>query len=422
MPTEQIMNREKQFWLGLRLFNLVVVAFFGLLMRSKMLYSIPFLDYKNILNAHSHFAFGGWVGLALITYLIYDVLPEQLGRKKIYQTVLWGLEISSIGMALSFPFFGYKGISIVISCFYIVVTYVFGWAFFKDLKRSQLHPAVRLLSLGSVASLVLSSLGPFMLVYIIVTKSANSLLYRDSIYTFLHFQYNGFFTLAIFAMFFDYCIKKGLTIPAAGNKFSWFLLASVVPTLFLSMLWHNLTALYIVAGIGCLCTLLSVYYFLPVFRQSMKKGFFQHPLARILLVVSFVSFIIKMVLTMGTIYPPLGNAVYGARPVIIGFLHLVFLAFVSFYILSNIIRDGFFICNQKQIVYPFYIFGAGVLVNEIFLLLQGVEILFNTYHPLYNYVLWYGAILLFIGAFTLAFVFQQTLRSNKKTAVFAAAS
>ena len=422
MPTEQIMKREKQFWLGLSLFNLVVVAFFGLLMRSKMLYSIPFLDYKNILNAHSHFAFGGWVGLALITYLIYDVLPEQLGRKKIYQTVLWGLEISSIGMALSFPFFGYKGISIVISCFYIVVTYVFGWAFFKDLKRSQLHPAVRLLSLGSVASLVLSSLGPFMLVYIIVTKSANSLLYRDSIYTFLHFQYNGFFTLAIFAMFFDYCIKKGLTIPVAGNKFSWFLLASVVPTLFLSMLWHNFTALYIVAGIGCLCTLLSVYYFLPVFRQSMKKGFFQHPLARILLVVSFVSFIIKMVLTMGTIYPPLGNAVYGARPVIIGFLHLVFLAFVSFYILGNIIRDGFFICNQKQIVYPFYIFGAGVLVNEIFLLLQGVEILFNTYNPLYNYVLWYGAILLFIGAFTLAFVFQQTLRSNKKTAVFAAAS
>lgn len=410
---------DKKFWIGLSLVNLSGVALLGLLMRSKMLYSIPFLDYKNILNAHSHFAFGGWVGLALITYLVYELLPEPIRKKKIYQVVLWGMELSSIGMALSFPFFGYTDISIAISCVYILVTYVFGWAFFRDLKKSGLNPVVRQLSLASVGFLVLSSIGPFALAYIIITKSTDSLLYRDSIYTFLHFQYNGFFTLAIFALFFSYWINKGLQLPQGAKKFSFFLILSVIPSLFLSMLWHNNIVLYVLAGIGCLCILIAIYYFLPVFRQSISNRFFPQPLAKTLWIAAFISFIIKMTLTIGTIYPPLGNAVFGARPVIIGFLHLVFLAFVSFYMFSSLIRDGYFTSGTKVVAYPFYLFGGGVLVNEIFLMLQGLEILFKTYTPIYNRILWYGAILLFVGAIALVIAFYTN--RNKKAAGFAAA-
>ena len=69
------MMKEKKFWIGLSLFNLALVAFFGLLMRSKMLFPIPFVDYRHIISAHSHLAFSGWVGLALLTLLIYHVLP-----------------------------------------------------------------------------------------------------------------------------------------------------------------------------------------------------------------------------------------------------------------------------------------------------------------------------------------------------------
>jgi hypothetical protein len=150
------MQNEKRFWIGLSLLNLVIVALFGLTMRSKMLFSIPFLDYKNILNAHSHLAFGGWVGLALIAIFVYDVLPKELGGRKIYKLVLWGTELTSIAMAISFPFVGYNVVSIIISTLFVFVTYVFGWVFFKDLKKAQLHPVVRNLSYGAVGSLMLS--------------------------------------------------------------------------------------------------------------------------------------------------------------------------------------------------------------------------------------------------------------------------
>lgn len=416
------MQRSKSFWIGLCLLNLCLIALFGLLMRSKILFPIPQLDYRNLLSAHSHFAFGGWAGLALLTLLVYDVLPAEKGQKKIYQSVLWGIQLSSLGMAFTFPFWGYTTASITFSSLYIVVTYVFGWVFWKDMRGQPLHPAIKITSLGAVGALLLSAIGPAILSYILITKSTNSLLYRDAVYTFLHFQYNGFFTLAIFATLFSYWLRKQGSLPPAAQKFSVFLLLSLVPSLCLALLWHNLTILYILSAIGCLCIVISVFYFVPLFRQSTREGLFPQRTARLLWAAAAISFILKMVLTIGTIYPPLGNAVYGARPVIIGFLHLVFLGFVSFFILSNAIEEGFFNRHKKTIVWPFYLFGLGVLFNEAFLMIQGLEILLKTNSPIYYWLLWIGAILLFLGSLALAFAFYSNRSAHKKAAARATAS
>src|SRR3954470_4738274 len=103
-----IKQNRKRFWIGLSLINLSLVALWGFVLRSKILFPLPFVDYRNMLSAHSHFAFGGWVGLSLIVLLIYNLLPAELSQKKFYQGVLWGIEISSLGMALIFPFTGYS--------------------------------------------------------------------------------------------------------------------------------------------------------------------------------------------------------------------------------------------------------------------------------------------------------------------------
>ena len=114
--------------------------------------------------------------------------------------------------------------------------------------------------------------------------------------------------------------------------------------------------------------------------------------------MAFLSFGLKMVLHVGTLIPALGHAVYGDRPVIIGFLHLVFLAFVSFFILSSLMEQGLFTKKQKLICFPFIVFALGVITTEGLLMLQGLGILFQTNSYIYNWLLWAASILLFLGA------------------------
>ena len=78
---------------------------------------------------------------------------------------------------------------------------------------------------------------------------------------------------------------------------------------------------------------------------------------------------------MGTIIPALGNAVFGYRPIIIGFLHLVFLGFVSFYIFFNFLEAGVF-AKTRISTAAIWSFIAAVTLNETILLIEGVGLMF----------------------------------------------
>jgi len=389
---------KRTFWLTVSLVNLCVVAFLGFTLRSKILFALPFIDYRNTLSAHSHTAFGGWVGLSLITLLIYDILSEPFCNKKVYRWVLIGIEISSLGMALLFPFLGYQKITILFSDLYVVAVVVFVFTFTADIIKTATHPTVKLLTISAVVSLMLSFIGTAGLAYIIVAHSTSSLLYRDSIYIFLHFQYNGFFTFSVFALLINYIIKKGVLPGRSMKLFSLFLCLSVAPALFLSLLWHNLPLFNAFGVLACIFIIASLFFFFMFIKSLDLKRLFLFRMARTFLIFSIVSFVIKMLLQVGTIYPGLGDAVYGDRPVIIGFLHLVFLGFVSFFILSNMIQSGYFMNNGKTAFFPFIVFSTGIISNEVILATQGMGILFKSNNTLYAWLLWGAAILLFWGA------------------------
>jgi hypothetical protein len=408
------MIKKRSFWITLSLVNLCIVAFLGFCLRSKILFSIPLINYRYFLSAHSHFAFAGWAGLALMTLLIYDLLPEPVSQKKIYHWILWGIEISSLGMAFSFPFHGYTAVSIFFSTLYIVVTVVFVPVFIKDIIRFSNNRAIKLLSISAVSSLIISFLGALGLVYILLSKSGNSILYRDSIYTFLHFQYNGFFTLSVFALLMQHLINKGIIANKNASMFSVFLCLSIAPALFLSLLWHNSSFFYILAGVGCVFIVISLIYFLGFFRSIKVSQLFSSPITRTLWLFAIFSFCLKMLLNVGTIFPQLGNAVYGDRPVIIGFLHLVFLGFLSFYLLATLLENNYFARNKKTIVLPFYVFSFGILANEVLLMIQGLGILFKTNNEIYKWLLWFTSILLFLGALFILLSRLSIIRMQNK--------
>jgi hypothetical protein len=397
-------QEKKFFWMGLAISHLALVALFGFLLRTKILFSIAFLDYRNLLQAHAHFAFTGWLGLALITLLLYGLLPADIANKKQYQRLLAAITLSAWGIALFFPVFGYKSFAVIFPLLYMVLSYVFIFWFGKEVVQQEKQPAVRWLAIASVVGLVLSSIGMILLVYIFLGNSTNSILYRAANYIFLHFQYNGFFSLAVLALYAKQASAHG-AIKSSFQKFALFQVLAVVPATYLSLLWIEKTSYYIIGGIGALMMLISLVYFIRYLTESRPEQVFHQKLGVNLWKLAGLSFIIKTLMQIGTLVPSLGHAVFSDRPVIIGFMHLVFLAFVSFFVLAVLVQEGFFTDAKGKLHYvPVVIFVTGVISNEIFLGIQGLEILFQNNSYVYNWLLWGSTILLLAGALLMALV------------------
>ena len=125
-----------QRWMRIAFFNLLIVAFLGVVMRYKIAYYFPFIEQKKILNAHSHFAFTGWITQVLITLLIVYLSSEtQTNYFKKYKWLLITNLITSYGMLFSFPWEGYGIISIIFSTLSIFVSYAFAFIYWKDLNK-----------------------------------------------------------------------------------------------------------------------------------------------------------------------------------------------------------------------------------------------------------------------------------------------
>lgn len=391
---------KKQFWICLSLANLGIVALLGFTLRSKILFRLPFIEHEYWVGAHSHFAFGGWVTLSLLTLFTYQLVPASKRNRPWYQWMLWGIELSSVGMLFTFPFRGYALFSIIFSTLFIVFTYGYSVSFIRDIAGYYKRPAY-LLSLCATISLIISSAGPFTLAYILASGSGDAILYRGSIYFYLHFQYNGFFTLSVFALLFYAALKtkETLSLPSGAKWFANLLCASIIPSFFLSLLWHPDNKLFkIFAIIGVLLIIATLACLFSLRNKFTVNRVCRSPFARALLLLALLSFIIKSLLQMGTIFPDLGNAVFGLRPIIIGFLHLVFLGLVTFYILSNYIEAGMFAMRLGFVRLAILVFTVAVIAQEIVLMIQGTGLILGNANPIYNWLLWVIGFFLFAGA------------------------
>ena len=64
------MQFSLQRWIRISLFNLLLVASIGVILRYKIAFALPFIDQKHLLHGHSHFAFAGWISQALMVLLV----------------------------------------------------------------------------------------------------------------------------------------------------------------------------------------------------------------------------------------------------------------------------------------------------------------------------------------------------------------
>jgi hypothetical protein len=371
----------------------------GMALRSKILFSIPFLDFKYTLHAHSHFAFGGWVSLAIMALMVYDILPERFSKKPVYKWLLAAILLNAIGMLISFLLEGYAFFSIFFSTVFIFVSYVFAAVFTRDIYRSKVDKSIRLLCLGALAYMVLSSAGPFTLAYLMASKSANAVLYKDAIYTYLHLQYNGFFTLAVFALFFNTTNRQSAgNVNKLQSRFAYVLVFSVIPSMFLCYLWHYPNQFfYIIAIMGSISMLLALFYFSRTFSSAINTYRQMELFPKTMISLSFIAFTLKMIFQSLTIFKAVGDLVFSNRPIIIGFLHLVLLGFISLFLLARLHQSSVFRHYRLAIVAG-YSFATSVILNELVLMGQGLGIMLQVSSSIYPVLLWLISILLFSSA------------------------
>ena len=364
-------------------------------------------------------AFCGWVSLALLSLLCFHVLPRAQHFQVKYSRILLGILLSNFAMVVAFLFQGYGPVSIGFLFVFMVCTFLFAYHFTRDINSSGVSAATRILSKTAMWCLVLSSAGPFTLAYILASKSGNVFLYKDASYTYLHLQYNGFFALSVFALLIHYFEAKfDAAMQQKALLFARTLSISVFPSLFISYLWHFPNSFVnTIALTGCICIVASLYYLYAFLIKLSKLKDAVHPFIRLIGALSLVAFSLKSVLQMGTIIPKLGILVFGDRTIIIGYLHLVLLGFVTLFILAYLLQHEILDIHHRFTRIAVGSFAFMVIVNELILMIQGFGNILRLSNSMYTWLLWGVAILLFFNAiliFTSRILYMEKRSSWRK--------
>jgi hypothetical protein len=167
----------------------LIAAVLGIVLR---LFPITDFDatYRFIVHTHSHIALLGWVYISLTTLLFHLFITKE--AKKEYKYLFWSTQITIVGMLFSFPFIGYALFSILFSTLFILCSYWFLYFFKKNNHCDTTKASYKFIN-ASLVFMVISSIGPWALGAIMSTLGSTSHWYKNAIYLYLHFQYNGWF-------------------------------------------------------------------------------------------------------------------------------------------------------------------------------------------------------------------------------------
>ncbi|KAA5546761.1 hypothetical protein [Adhaeribacter rhizoryzae] len=369
----------KNSWLKIALLNFVVIALLGLFLRWFMVSPPANFNYKYLLHAHSHVAILGWLFSAVFVALVGAYLPENMRQKKVYSWQFWLGQLTVLGMLISFPVQGYGLYSIIFSTLHIFISYWFIYQFQTDARQASLVSNRYVTSFRFIKAalifLALSTLGPWSLGPIMATGGSGSQLYYNAIYFYLHFQYNGWLSFAALGLLFWLFEKHHLNINLRqGQQIFHLFFWSCCLGYLLSVLWIKPPAVvYYLAGLAAVAQGLGLVLFLQLLyrqRQHIAKIFTGW--GSILFSLAMVAFVLKIMMQLASAIPFMADLAYTVRNFIIGYLHLVLIGFISFFLFAFFIQQKAFNTTRPSSRWGLGIFITGFFLSEILLFLQGL--------------------------------------------------
>lgn len=366
-------------WAKISLFYFFLVALLGCLLRFLIIFPIDGLNFKNFLHSHSHVAFLGWIFNALFAALIYAYIPA---KETEYKGMFIMLQLSVLGMMISFPIQGYAAVSIIFSTLHILLSYWFTYKFLKHAKRSGQNRKAFSWKFIAVALffMVISSFGPFGLGAIMAKGLSGTVYYNLSIYFYLHFQYNGWFSFGVLGLFFWFLEKHQFHYNSKqAGAFFWLMAISCVPSYALSAFWiqpplwvYSLGFLSAILQVIALAYLMLIIYDIRIQLKSRLM-----PMVYKLMFFSLAAFGLKVVLQMASAVPYVAELAYKLRNFTLGYLHLVFIGFVSVFLLAWFVQEKIFIIKNQELRSGLVIFLIGFIGSEAIVFLQPLLILFG---------------------------------------------
>lgn len=348
------------------LLYLVASIGIGLLLRSIHLVQLP-LPYGNLLHTHSHGAFLGWVYLGINSLLFssYNKLSKKI--KLYFRFQLLILPLLFIGFAL----YGYNVFTIILSSLQIITSWTISYLIIKEYGFSRLwrfNNPISLLIAGQVFQMI-SSVFPFLLGAVIKTYGNTSVLYYDTIYTYLHFQYNGFFTCSVISLLFFSAGSMDI-YPKLSKAFYFTFIASVLLLSAHNYLWSKPPiAVYYTSLIGSILQLISVFLLVNLFKNIYRSFSKAKKLVMLLFLIVFAT---KGLLQFFTSIPSFSNYIPNNRDLIIAYLHLVLIGMISVPLL-------FMLGKQIKLSFVMKIVIGSLILSfvgtEVILLFRGISFL-----------------------------------------------
>jgi hypothetical protein len=351
-----------------------------------------------LLNAHSHFAFAGWISQAVMTFIIAVLSKHsQYFSSKKYRWLLIANLTTAYGMLLSFPFQGYGPVSIIFSTLSIFSGYAFAFVAWKELNRIPFKSISHQWFKASFLFNVISSFGAFGLAYMMANKVAHPNLYLAAIYFFLHFQYNGWFFFACMGLFTD-ALDSTLISKKLQQRVFYVFAFACIPAYFLSALWLPIPLwVYVVVVIAAFVQLIAWIILLDkIIRHRTKIFAAVSSGVKYLLCLAAIALSIKLLLQAGSIIPALSTWAFGIRPIVIGYLHLILLGVISLFLIAYAIKEQYILFNKKA-AYGIAIFIGGIILTEILLMIQGLGAIKYKAVPYVNELLFTAACIMLVG-------------------------
>ena len=384
--------------------NFLITATIGFLIRHTNVIPISGFADSYWIHAHSHVGFLGWVFTALFILGYGMLLPKNRKiNRKIYRLLIY-FQIAVLGMLVTFPIMGYAAPSIIFSTLHLLLSIVYAIVFFKNADKNDL--ASKFMKAALVFMLI-SSLGPLALGPVMVMGLKGTPWYDMSIYFYLHFQYNGWFTMAVFALLIKQMEHMGIPIDAGKGKLILKLLIyATILTFALSALGFGFSRIVNIVGfVGAALQIWAGFIFVKMlFFDSDISKFLTNNWVKWFLGVALFSWLLKIVMQLFSAFPAVSDFAFFNRDAIMTYLHLSFLGMTSCFLIGLLIVRKYLSVSGIISRIGFILFLVGVVLMEVTIGMKSLpQYLSLELFQSIKYLLFADALILLISIFILLF-------------------